>query len=62
MIDAPHCDFAMTSSRPVLSAVTYFADEFESHVANQECPAGVCLELVEIQKKKAMRAKKVKKQ
>ena len=61
MIDAPHCDFAVTSSRPILSAVTYFEDEFKAHIERQECPAGVCKELVEIQKKLARRAKTKKK-
>lgn len=51
MIDAPHCDFAVTSSRPVLSAMTHFEDEFKAHIERKECPAGVCKELVELQKK-----------
>jgi NADH:ubiquinone oxidoreductase subunit F (NADH-binding) len=55
MIDTPHCEFAMTSSRPVLSAITYFADEFTAHIERQECPAGVCKNLVEIQRKRAIR-------
>ncbi|MCK8602008.1 (2Fe-2S) ferredoxin domain-containing protein [Desulfoferrobacter suflitae] len=53
MVDAPHCDFAVTSSRPVLSAITYFEDEFKAHIERKECPAGVCTELVEMQKKAA---------
>ncbi len=61
MIDAPHCDFAVTSSRPILSAVTHFEDEFRAHIERQECPAGVCQELVAIQKKLAQRAKRKKK-
>lgn len=55
MMDTPLCEFAMTSSRPVLSALTYFEDEFKAHVERQECPAGVCKTLVEIQKKRAAR-------
>lgn len=55
MIGTPHCDFAMASSRPVLSALTLFADEFRTHVENQVCPAGVCKDLVEIQRKRAIR-------
>jgi (2Fe-2S) ferredoxin len=42
MIAAPYCDFAVTSSRPVLSAITYFRDEFNAHVERRECPARVC--------------------
>ncbi len=55
MMDTPLCEFAMTSSRPVLSALTYFEDEFKAHVERQECPAGVCKALVEIQRKRAVR-------
>lgn len=55
MMDAPLCEFAMTSSRPVLSALTHFEDEFKAHVERQECPAGVCPALVEIQRKRAVR-------
>ncbi len=55
MLDTPLCEFAMTSSRPVLSAVTHFEDEFRAHIERQECPAGVCADLVEIQRKRAIR-------
>lgn len=57
MIHASHCEFAMASSRPVLSAVTHFEEEFLAHIERQECAAGVCEKLVEIQKKKAARAR-----
>ncbi len=55
MLEVPLCEFAMTSSRPVLSAMTYFEDEFRAHIEHQECPAGVCADLVEIQRKRAIR-------
>ncbi len=55
MRETPHCEFAVTSSRPVLSALTYFEDEFLAHIEGKECPAGVCRELVELQRKKAVR-------
>ncbi len=55
MIYAPHCQFAMASTKPVLSAITYFKDEFLEHIEKKECRAGVCQALVEIQKKKAFR-------
>jgi (2Fe-2S) ferredoxin len=42
MITTPHCEFAMTSSRPVLSAITHFRDEFVAHIEKQECLPGVC--------------------
>ena len=55
MKDTPHCEFALTSSRPVLSAITYFEDEFKAHIERKECPAGVCENLVELQRKKRVR-------
>lgn len=55
MIQAAYCEFAMASTRPVMSAVTYFEDEFLAHIEDQRCPAGVCEELVAIQRKKAFR-------
>lgn len=55
LIYAPHCQFAMTSTKPVLSAINYFRDEFIEHIEKKECRAGVCTALVEIQKKKAFR-------
>lgn len=61
MIEIPNCEFAMTSSRPVLSAITYFEDEFKAHIEQKECPAGVCKELIEFQKKEAMKRKRKKK-
>lgn len=58
MIDLPNCEFAMTSSRPVLSAITFFEDEFRAHIEGHECPAGVCKALVEYQRKQAVRQRR----
>jgi NADH:ubiquinone oxidoreductase subunit F (NADH-binding) len=55
MKKTPHCDFALASSRPVLSAMMYFEDEFKAHIERKECPAGVCKDLVELQRKKQVR-------
>ncbi len=60
MITLPHCEFAMTSSRPALSAITYFEDEFLAHINRRECPAGVCKALVEHQRKLALRQRRKK--
>jgi len=53
----PHCDFALASSRPVLSAITHFEEEFKAHIERKECSAGVCTNLVELQRKKQVRAR-----
>jgi (2Fe-2S) ferredoxin len=58
MINLPNCEFAMTSSRPVLSAITYFEDEFLAHIERRECPAGVCKALLEHQRKEALKQRR----
>ncbi len=58
MIETPHCNFAMYSSKPVLSALKYFSDEFKAHAEKQECSAGLCEKLVAIQEKRAKRRRK----
>ncbi len=42
MQDAPYCDFARTTSDPVVAILKYFRSEFENHVDQKVCPAGVC--------------------
>ena len=42
MQDAPYCDFARTTSNPVVTILKYFRSEFEKHVDQKVCPAGVC--------------------
>ena len=32
---------------PVLSTIRYFRDEYEAHISNKKCPAGVCRNLFE---------------
>ena len=61
MITLPHCEFAMTSSRPALSAITYYEDEFLAHIERRECPAGVCKALIEYQRKLVLRQRRKKK-
>ncbi|MBB6215819.1 NADH-quinone oxidoreductase subunit F/NADP-reducing hydrogenase subunit HndC [Anaerosolibacter carboniphilus] len=36
------CGLGQTAPNPVLSALRYFRDEFEAHVYDKKCPAGVC--------------------
>ena len=40
------CALGQLTPGPVLAALRYFRDEFESHILEQRCPAGVCKELV----------------
>ncbi|UCG11075.1 MAG: hypothetical protein JSU72_10940 [Deltaproteobacteria bacterium] len=45
MQDTPYCDFARTTSAPVVAALKHFRSEFESHVDQGVCPARVCEKL-----------------
>ncbi|HUT15707.1 MAG TPA: FAD-dependent oxidoreductase, partial [Anaerolineae bacterium] len=40
------CALGQLTPGPVLSGLRYFADEFESHILDKHCPAGVCKTLV----------------
>ena len=42
MQDAPYCDFARTTSDPVVTILKHFRSEFDKHVDQKVCPAGVC--------------------
>ena len=32
---------------PVLSTIKYFRDEYDAHIRDKKCPAGVCSELLQ---------------
>ena len=36
------CGLGQTLPNPVLSTLAYFRDEYEAHIRNKQCPAGVC--------------------
>lgn len=40
------CGLGQTAPNPVLSTLKYFRDEYEAHVKEKRCPAGVCQELL----------------
>ena len=39
------CALGGTAPNPVLSTIRYFRDEYEAHIKDKRCPAGVCKEL-----------------
>jgi NADH-quinone oxidoreductase subunit F len=39
------CELGKSAPNPVLSTLKYFRDEYEAHIADQACPAGICREL-----------------
>jgi NADH:ubiquinone oxidoreductase subunit F (NADH-binding)/Pyruvate/2-oxoacid:ferredoxin oxidoreductase delta subunit/(2Fe-2S) ferredoxin len=42
------CGLGQTAPNPVLSTLRYFRDEYEAHVAERRCPAGVCRALIRL--------------
>jgi ferredoxin len=40
------CGLGKSAPNPVLSTLRYFREEYEQHIAEKFCPAGVCRELV----------------
>ena len=45
--DSTQCGLGQTASNPVLSTLRYFKDEYQKHIVDKKCPAGVCKELIE---------------
>lgn len=39
------CGLGQTSPNPVLSTIKFFRDEYEAHIKDHKCPAGVCKNL-----------------
>jgi len=44
--DASLCALGGTAPNPVLSTIRYFRSEYESHIKDNKCPAGVCKALI----------------
>ncbi|MBN1223075.1 MAG: SLBB domain-containing protein [Candidatus Aminicenantes bacterium] len=42
------CALGQSAPNPVLSALEYFQDEYEKHIVEKRCPAGVCTALYEM--------------
>jgi len=40
------CGLGQSAPNPVISTLRYFRDEYETHVKDKKCPAGVCRELI----------------
>ncbi len=45
--DGSLCALGATAPNPVLSTLRYFKDEYEAHINERRCPAGVCKALIE---------------
>ncbi len=44
--DASLCGLGQTAANPILSTLRYFRHEFEAHIFDKRCPAGVCTKLI----------------
>ncbi|MFA9377883.1 MAG: NADH-ubiquinone oxidoreductase-F iron-sulfur binding region domain-containing protein [Lachnotalea sp.] len=44
--DTSLCGLGQTAPNPILSTMRYFWDEYEAHVKDHKCPAGVCKNLL----------------
>jgi NADH-quinone oxidoreductase subunit F/NADP-reducing hydrogenase subunit HndC len=40
------CALGQTAPNPVLSTIRYFRDEYEAHIKEKRCPAGICKKLI----------------
>ncbi|MBN2569782.1 MAG: FAD-dependent oxidoreductase [Deltaproteobacteria bacterium] len=43
--DSALCGLGQTAPNPVLSTIRYFRNEYEAHIREKRCPAGVCADL-----------------
>ncbi len=46
IIDGSLCGLGGTAPNPVLTTLRYFRDEYEAHIKEKTCPAGVCKALI----------------
>ncbi len=44
--DTALCALGTSAPNPVLSTIRYFRDEYEAHIREKRCPAGVCKSLI----------------
>jgi NADH-quinone oxidoreductase subunit F len=49
LIDGSLCALGSTAPNPVLTTLRYFRDEYQAHIKDKKCPAGVCKALVTYQ-------------
>ena len=46
LVDSALCGLGQTAANPVLTTIRYFRDEYEAHIKEKRCPAGVCKALI----------------
>ena len=45
MVDSSCCALGKSAPNPVLTTIKYYRDEYDAHINDKFCPAGVCPEL-----------------
>jgi len=46
LVDGSLCALGSTAPNPVLTTIRYFRDEYDAHIRDRKCPAGVCKALI----------------
>ena len=46
LVDSSLCALGTTAPNPVLTTIKYFRDEYNAHIKEKKCPAGVCKSLI----------------
>lgn len=46
LVDSSLCGLGQTAPNPVLTTIRYFRDEYQAHIKDKKCPAGVCKALM----------------
>jgi NADH-quinone oxidoreductase subunit F len=46
IVDGSLCALGSTAPNPVMSTIRYFRDEYEAHIKEKRCPAGLCKALI----------------
>jgi len=46
LLDSALCGLGNTAPNPVLTTIRYFRDEYQAHIKDPRCPAGVCKALI----------------
>ncbi len=44
--DGAFCALGKTAPNPVLTTIRYFREEYDSHIRDKKCPAGICTDLI----------------
>ena len=46
LVDTSLCALGGTAPNPIMTSIRYFRDEYDAHIKEKRCPAGVCKDLI----------------